>query len=685
MDLPPPCKFFHAGMCFKGEHCEFTHPTQRCKSFDSGFCQYGTKCHFRHDLDRFATSNDPETVIPTICPFFLAGQCKYGDYCTRSHQVDDAFFSRMTLEDYKAQREFLRPPISRPTPSSQSFIKQSSAIVAPNPARPPVQKPTTRLEQGFLRDLTQDDLHKMRNLEVDRFLKLYPSSHLKQTSDPSDKDKVFSLLFSSKDPDWSFEVKQILLSIILPEEYPVSPPIVSAPRTSDIPDSVTNSLNEAISKFIMARHESYHSTGKVGLYLRSFFFWLDKTLKEIFTDAYAKICEEQPTISSNLRIPESFHEAKLSVGPSFVNNQVELKSSVKSEGLEEAKSNEVENREYKEEEVEEVKDHDIEVANVQLQELTFEGLEMRGHAGTGLFTRLPVLCICCICKLQFDWTFRLPPYNPEVNNEVGDGEGAEKKPQTPRSLTSLPPSTTTCQRCRHALGLTFTAEYVHSFGSRIGTFQMANCMLVEVYVKTADVMLSCNQCNGGEFKITGLQPDKVSAKRCQKCHVVCGLFFTALSISRPKLASADICRRFASMVLNKSTKDGAKLKRNRAPQAHKPILIQKGTPLPDNGTCKHYGKSYRWLKFPCCQRAFPCDTCHDIAVAGTHETLRANRTICGFCSTEQPCQSGSGGVVCVSCGKNMIASSSSNHWEGGHGCRDPVKMSRKDNRKHRLK
>lgn len=181
-----------------------------------------------------------------------------------------------------------------------------------------------------------------------------------------------------------------------------------------------------------------------------------------------------------------------------------MKSSVQGEDSEEAKGNQVENMEYKEEkEVEEVKDHDIEVANVQLQELAFEGLEMRGHAGTGLFTRLPVQCICCICKLQFDWTFRLPPYNPEVNNEVGEGEeGAEKKPQTPRSLTSLPPSTTTCQRCRHALGLTFTAEYVHSFGSRIGTFQMANCMLVEVYAKTADVMLSCNQCNGGEFKIT---------------------------------------------------------------------------------------------------------------------------------------------------------------------------------------
>ncbi|VDO00595.1 unnamed protein product [Rodentolepis nana] len=549
MDLPPPCKFFHAGMCFKGEHCEFAHPTQRCKYFNAGFCQYGNKCHFRHDLDRLITSNNTELAVPTTCPFFLAGQCKYGDFCTRSHQIDNSEFSgRMTLDDYKAQREYFRPPISRLAPETglQSTFKHSSVAIAPNPARPPVQKPTTRLEQGFLRDLTPDDLDKMRNLEVDRFLKLYTPSHLKQTSDPSEKTKIFSLLFSSKDPDWTFEVKQILLTIILPKDYPVSPPIVSAPRTSDIPDSVTSALNEAISQFIRARCETYSSTGKVGLYLRSFFFWLDKSLKDIFTNAYSKIDEEQPAISSDLRIPESFHESILSMGPSFVNDRPESKPLQTERPKASDEKSHVENEECKTvEEAEEVKNQDITVANVQLQELIFEGLEMRGHAGTGLITRLPVQCICSICKLQFDWTFRLPPYNIKANSEEGEEDrDAEKKPQVPRSLTSLPPSTTTCQRCRHVLGMVFTAEYVHSFGSRIGTFEMANCMLVEVYAKTADVMLSCNHCNGEEFKVTGLQPDRVLAKRCQKCHVVCGIFYTGLSISRPKLASADICKLF---------------------------------------------------------------------------------------------------------------------------------------------
>ena len=77
--------------------------------------------------------------------------------------------------------------------------------------------------------------------------------------------------------------------------------------------------------------------------------------------------------------------------------------------------------------------------------------------------------------------------------------------------------------------------------------------------------------------------------------------------------------------------------------------IKEGRPLPDEGTCKHYKKSYRWLRyvfmlsvhvylihiiymaqvcinvictvltmifssvnrFPCCGKVYPCDVCHE--------------------------------------------------------------------------
>ncbi|VDK25520.1 unnamed protein product, partial [Taenia asiatica] len=77
-----------------------------------------------------------------------------------------------------------------------------------------------------------------------------------------------------------------------------------------------------------------------------------------------------------------------------------------------------------------------------------------------------------------------------------------------------------------------------------------------------------------------------------------------------------------------------------------------------------------FFRFPCCQRAFPCDNCHDEEVAGAHETLRATRFICGFCSTEQPVTS-SPTVVCSVCQSSLTSAGPTNHWEGGRGCRDP--------------
>ena len=72
--------------------------------------------------------------------------------------------------------------------------------------------------------------------------------------------------------------------------------------------------------------------------------------------------------------------------------------------------------------------------------------------------------------------------------------------------------------------------------------------------------------------------------------------------------------------------------------------IVRGKPLPEDGACKHYKKSMRWLRFPCCGRgtlfpsparpydsnlstAFPCDQCHDEQT--DHKCDWAKRMICG--------------------------------------------------------
>uniref|UniRef100_A0A915PLX1 CHY-type domain-containing protein n=1 Tax=Setaria digitata TaxID=48799 RepID=A0A915PLX1_9BILA len=109
----------------------------------------------------------------------------------------------------------------------------------------------------------------------------------------------------------------------------------------------------------------------------------------------------------------------------------------------------------------------------------------------------------------------------------------------------------------------------------------------------------------------------------------------------------------------------------------RPMIIVEGQPLPEKGTCKHYKKSYRWFRFPCCGKLYPCDSCHN-DVEKDHDMKLANRMVCGFCSKEQPFQKAK---PCINCNEN-VTRVKSQFWEGGKGCRDQIVMSRNDRRKH---
>lgn len=100
--------------------------------------------------------------------------------------------------------------------------------------------------------------------------------------------------------------------------------------------------------------------------------------------------------------------------------------------------------------------------------------------------------------------------------------------------------------------------------------------------------------------------------------------------------------------------------------------VQKGKPLPEKGTCKHYKQSHRWLRcnslsdfrgpkrsnwsvqnepacvvfrFPCCGRAYPCDVCHD--EDQDHPMELATRMICGYCAKEQVCCTVGHCIACI--------------------------------------
>jgi hypothetical protein len=118
---------------------------------------------------------------------------------------------------------------------------------------------------------------------------------------------------------------------------------------------------------------------------------------------------------------------------------------------------------------------------------------------------------------------------------------------------------------------------------------------------------------------------------CRKCHKELSVIVS--NLSRELLV--DIAK---SQPAISSSKPSPKSISKAGEKRKKMVKLQgitEGTQLPNKGTCKHYKHSKRWLRFPCCGRAFPCDVCHE-EQTGDPSTF-ATRMICGYCSHEQGC------------------------------------------------
>ncbi|KAL5964082.1 hypothetical protein TSMEX_008195 [Taenia solium] len=75
----------------------------------------------------------------------------------------------------------------------------------------------------------------------------------------------------------------------------------------------------------------------------------------------------------------------------------------------------------------------------------------------------------------------------------------------------------------------------------------------------------------------------------------------SVHVSKPQRAPCSICKQFSFLSINKAAKGTVRQKRVHVPEEYASatniFTIQKGTSLPNNGTCRHYRKSFRWLRY----------------------------------------------------------------------------------------
>ena len=220
-----------------------------------------------------------------------------------------------------------------------------------------------------------------------------------------------------------------------------------------------------------------------------------------------------------------------------------------------------------------------------------------------------------------------------------------------------------CTECASLLSVRLRAALAHAqSGGLVGYLDCSGCAVQDLV--SARLQLGCFECS--ELTPSG----RVARARpveapCRTCH-------RKLRVAYDGWDAKDLTPTDQSRPWDKFN--------DKAARAARDPRIMPGKPLPGNGACEHYAKSFRWLRFPCCGRAFACDLCHDAEQAGKCEPGRwATRQICGFCAHEQPF---SKDKPCLHCGKAIGLPRRTRHWQGGQGERNKAHMSSKDRQKY---
>jgi len=270
--------------------------------------------------------------------------------------------------------------------------------------------------------------------------------------------------------------------------------------------------------------------------------------------------------------------------------------------------------------------------------LSFPNLEIYGIELFELQS-LSLTIKCDRCKTPTD-VLHIPD-NPSAN---------------PSLLKQLP-----CKKCNNSLAVGYRKSLMHAHSVHAGFIDLDACTAVDLLPCT--FIPSCSSCSASfDVGVVSVRGDS-STSTCRTCHARLSFHIHEVKF----LLHSHSSQHPASNVLHRKKPKEA-------------LGLTVDTELPRRGRCKHYSKSYRWFRFSCCNKVFPCDRCHDELVdEPKHRNEFANRMICGWCSREQNYRPEDCGI----CHASLIGRKGRGFWEGGKGTRDKSRMSRKDPRKYK--
>ncbi|KAK7492539.1 hypothetical protein BaRGS_00016205 [Batillaria attramentaria] len=589
-----------------------------------------------------------------VCQFYLSGRCWRGNRCKFVHPRFDAGSSAGEVTEQLEAATIHEGKMSQDQKHQRTA--NASQKRQPQPKVPYIPQGVKKWKREEVDDV---QAAKLRRTEIDLLQKRFPKSKLQVKKDSLE---LFDCIvtFVPTDPDWPFDVKAFDLQVTIPADYPLEMLSITLPTEQNLPETVRRYVEVSIAEWLEEKKRQLDENNQVEQVFRPFLRWLDKNIEDIVTDALRQLKRELVAKSAGLEFISAKELQKQYPGQGddspdeddYEENETDSENTQTSEsGNEEESDSEYD--EYESEEDDQAEE-DRSAANQTKKakqdklkamladperkgtEITLKNMQLRESAAAMYFDKIYLAIQCERCK---------------GTSEFLTSGGRVNVVQ--------------CGRCGQTQVATFRPALVHHFSSTIGFLDLDACLPFDVILQNCCSVVTCLNCSK-ETKMGAVLPGQPQDHWCRACH------------KKLKIATEGV--RFTQLGPSSTTQEVKGAVRVVVPRQRrlpKDPAIQEGKPLPNFGTCKHYKKSYRWLRFPCCGKCYPCDICHDSKE--DHEMKFANRMICGFCCKEQMYAAEK---PCKGCDLNLTKVRTQ-HWEGGQGCRDKIAMSKNDKQKHR--
>ncbi|XP_059190325.1 uncharacterized protein si:dkey-24l11.2 [Centropristis striata] len=630
----PLCRFFSQGRhCNFGKKCRFLHVRDDTKANEKRVIRTPIQSDVttpnsevpRGDVEHKPPPAGNSRVAPAAsrrpCRYFISGHCTMEDRCRFWHPPQ-----LPPVNDQPNHGNYPRP-VQRMPP-------------APRPGIP---------QEVKLCDLTEDVAEQLRDTEIKQLKKRFSKDQLIIQERSDGKVTYYRATVGATDPDWPFDLKEVDIMVSFPDTYPQEIFTLDIPLDQELPPVMARHVQQASLEWLQAKHATNQLRGKVELLFRPFLRWLDRSLERLFTEGARQLKKDVDLEKAGLQFI-SYQELQATVyEKSGENNSsdtaaadedvgdggkletTEGEGTMEGEKLVQQEGSDFDEGEQQEEEASHL------VENIKISdprrgtEMKLLGLRLGENTATVVAQQITVCLQCNRCKVTADLT-----------------------------LTGKTPCTAQCEKCSASINAAFRPCMLHHYSDVLGYLDLHNAAPSDLVLQDCDLIVGCLSCSQ-DGPTQNVSYGQTKEFNCEHCHSKLSILAesTRFQYIQPRTNKTGPS---AGAVNYKTIRDPA---------------VQKGKPLPEKGVCKHYKQSHRWLRFPCCGRAYPCDGCHD--EDQDHPMELATRMICGYCAKEQPYGNGK---PCISCGSMMTRGARTSHWEGGLGCRSKVKMCRNDRQKY---